>query len=153
MTDELKSKILQGFMQGATFENSSPNIIIGDGNTVTLGSQEKNVENQKMPETEALVKAVEATAKAGLWWGNTSWSVVFRVMQMMGYSGKISQFVKEVEQWPLDSGFQFRCNADAISKPLRSGKITRSLSHWHQDGAPKQYITLANALKNELEEE
>ena len=140
-------------MQGATFENSSPNIIIGDGNTVTLGSQEKNVENQKMPETDALVKAVEATAKAGLWWGNTSWSVVFRVMQMMGYSGKISQFVKEVEQWPLASGFQFRCNADAISKPLRSGKITRSLSHWHQDGAPKQYITLANALKNELEEE
>ena len=47
-------------MQGATFENSSPNIIIGDGNTVTLGSQEKNVENQKMPETDALVKAVEA---------------------------------------------------------------------------------------------
>ena len=112
------------------------------------------VEDSKdMPSKEQLTRAVEATVKAGLWWGNTSWSVVFRVMQMMGYNGKVSQFVNYVAEWPLSKAFPYKCYDDAISKPLRKGTMIRDLDMWEQDGAQKKAVLLALALKKELEKD
>ena len=106
-----------------------------------------------MPTAEQMASAVETTLKAGLWWGNTAWSVVFRVMQMMGYNGKISQFVNMVAEWPLKSDFPYKCNDDAVSKPLRKGTMTRDLNLWEQDGAQKKFIALGLALKDALQKD
>lgn len=119
--------------------------------TQVAGKNVEEDEKEALPTAEQMASAVEATLKAGLWWGNTAWSVVFRVMQMMGYNGKISQFVNMVAEWPLKSDFPYKCNNDAVSKPLRKGTMTRDLNLWEQDGAQKKFIALAVALKDTLQ--
>ena len=84
-----------------------------------------------LPAPEAMVWAVEKTIKDGHWWGNVSWSVVYRIYQMKGYQGTVSQF-------------------DAVGKPIRTGKISRSLDKWAEDGASSQFIILGEALMKAL---
>lgn len=114
----------------------------------------KNVEEKEkdsLPSAEQMASAVETTMKAGLWWGNTAWSVVFRVMQMMGYKGSITQFIDIVGNLAFSKEFPYKCNMDAISKPLRNGKMSRDLERWQEDGVPQKYIKLASTLKEEFE--
>jgi hypothetical protein len=152
MTQEEKRELLQGLFSGATL-NGGQNFVIGDNNTVNISNGKGNEEADNMPTAEQMTRAVEATLKAGLWWGNTAWSVVFRVMQMMGYKGSITQFIGIAENLALGKDFPYKCNMDAISKPLRNGKISRDLERWQEDGAPKKYIILASSLKEELEKD
>ena len=139
---------LEGLFKGADL--SGAQIIVVNHGEVNYVNHAKK-ENDTMPTAEQMASAVETTLKAGLWWGNTAWSVVFRVMQMMGYNGKISQFVNMVAEWPLKSDFPYKCNDDAVSKPLRKGTITRDLNLWEQDGAQKKFIALGLALKDALQ--
>ena len=128
------------------------NMVVESGATVNYYEAGAK-ENDTMPTAEQMASAVETTLKAGLWWGNTAWSVVFRVMQMMGYKGSITQFIGIAENLALGKDFPYKCNMDAVSKPLRNGKISRDLDRWQEDGAPKKYIILASSLKEELEKD
>ena len=103
-----------------------------------------------LPAPEAMVWAVEKTIKDGHWWGNVSWSVVYRIYQMKGYQGTVSQFVRDVSQWPFTMQIRYDCNDDAVGKPIRTGKISRSLDKWPEDGASSQFIILGEALMKAL---
>ena len=126
------------------------NMVMGNGATVNY-YEAGTKENDSMPSAEQMASAVETTLKAGLWWGNTAWSVVFRVMQMMGYKGSITQFIEIVGNLAFSKEFPYKCNMDAISKPLRNGKMSRDLERWQEDGVPQKYIKLASTLKEEFE--
>ena len=103
-----------------------------------------------VPPPEVMVKAVEKVIEKGHWWANLSWSVVYRIYQMKGYKGSISQFVREVAGWSFTKLVKWDCNDDAVGKPIRSGKISRELSKWVEDGAPMQFYLLGEALMKEL---
>ena len=104
----------------------------------------------ELPAPEAMVWAVEKTIKDGHWWGNVSWSVVYRIYQMKGYQGTVSQFVRDVSRWPFTMHIRYDCNDDAVGKPIRTGKISRSLDKWAEDGASSQFIILGEALMKAL---
>ena len=104
----------------------------------------------EIPPPEAMVWAVEKTIKDGHWWGNVSWSVVYRIYQMKGYQGTVSQFVRDVSRWPFTMQIRYDCNDDAVGKPIRTGKISRSLDKWAEDGASSQFIILGEALMKAL---
>lgn len=148
MNEETKLKMMENLLKNARV--GQLNMVVESGATVNYYEAGAK-ENDTMPTAEQMASAVETTLKAGLWWGNTAWSVVFRVMQMMGYKGSITQFIGIAENLALGKDFPYKCNMDAISKPLRNGKISRDLERWQEDGAPKKYIILASSLKEELE--
>ena len=75
---------------------------------------------EKLPAPDAMVWAVEKTINDGHWWGNVSWSVVYRIYQMKGYQGTVSQFVRDVSQWPFTMHIRYDCNDDAVGKPIRT---------------------------------
>jgi len=104
----------------------------------------------EIPPPEAMVWAVEKTIKDGHWWGNISWSVVYRIYQMKGYQGTVSQFVRDVSRWSFTMHIRYDCNDDAVGKPIRTGKISRSLDKWPEDGASSQFIILGEALMKAL---
>ena len=102
------------------------------------------------PPPKAMARAVEQTMAQGYWWASTAWAVVYRVYQMKGYTGGIRQFVREVEEWPFTMHIRYDCNDDAVGKPIRTGKISRSLDKWAEDGASSQFIILGKALMESL---
>ncbi len=104
-----------------------------------------------LPSIEEMCRAVEATMRRGLWWGNTSWAVVLRVYQLKGYQGGYSQFVREVENWPFENHVKYACNFDAVQKPITSGKLSGPIEKWVQNGAHKQTVVLAQSLLEELD--
>jgi len=104
-----------------------------------------------IPPPEAMARAVERTMAQGYWWASTAWAVVYRVYQMKGYTGGISQFVREVEEWPFSSMLNHECNYDAVCKPIRSGKLTGMPECWVKNGATAQYAILGMALLKELQ--
>ena len=148
MNEETKLKMMENLLKNARV--GQLNMVVESGATVNYYEAGAK-ENDTMPTAEQMASAVETTLKAGLWWGNTAWSVVFRVMQMKGYKGSITQFIGIAENLALGKDFPYKCNMDAVSKPLRNGKISRDLERWQEDGAPKKYIILASSLKEELE--
>lgn len=105
----------------------------------------------ELPSVIEMCRAVEATMRRGLWWGNTSWAVVLRVYQMKGYQGGYSQFVREVDNWPFEIQVKYACNFDAVQKPITSGKLSGPLEKWVQNGAHKQNVILAKSLLEELD--
>jgi len=104
-----------------------------------------------IPTAARMAEAVEKTIRDGYWWGNTAWCVVFRVMQMMGYKGSQTDFVREVDKWPFSYAIQYKCNIDSVGKPLRKGTMVRDVEYWQQDGAQPQYVRLANELMKILQ--
>ncbi len=149
-----KESNLEGIFKGANFNGANLQIQVGNNNTqYQYGNRNTDSEPSTMPTAETMVKVVESTISKGLWWGNTAWSVVFRIMQLSGYKGSISQFVREVETWPFSYKIPYSCNIDSISKPLRKGTLSRGIDNWNEDGAQKQYIILANEITSELKEE
>ena len=113
-------------------------------------NQREGESKSEIPPPEAMVWAVEKTMSDGHWWGNISWSVVYRIYQMMGYQGTVSQFVRDVSQWPFTMPIRYDCNDDAVSKPIRTGKMSRSLDKWAEDGASSQFIILGKELMKAL---
>lgn len=107
-------------------------------------------ERGQLPETlagmTAMTKAVEQTMAQGYWWASTAWAVVFRIYQIKGYAGSISQFVREVKEWQSDKNLTYPCTYDAVCKPVRSGKLTGMPDEWTGNGLPAQYAILGNEL-------
>ena len=116
------------------------------GNT---NGREKGMEDMT-PLPETMARAVEKTMAQGYWWASTAWAVVYRVYQMKGYTGGIRQFVREVEEWPLQKKPLFPCTYDGIQKPIVSGKLMRTVDKWKDDGAMEQMQKLGKALFNLL---
>lgn len=118
-----------------------------DGEFIQITDDESGTGKKPFPELpspETMCKAVVATISDGLWWGNRSWAVVYRVWQMKGYMGSIKKFVEEVEQWQLQT--DYICNYDAVQKPIAEGKMIGPVEKWKANGATEQSILLAEAL-------
>ena len=113
------------------------------------GSEKETKDN--IPQPEAMTRAVERTMAQGYWWASTAWAVVYRVYQMKGYTGSISQFVREVEEWPWQKKPAYECNYDAVCKPIRSGRLAGTPDGWIKNGATAQYAILGTALLKELQ--
>ena len=70
---------------------------------------------------------------------------------MKGYTGGVSQFVREVEEWPWQKKPEYECTYDAVCKPIRSGKLTGTPDGWVRNGASSQYANLGQELLNEFQ--
>ena len=103
-------------------------------------------EFESMPTMERMCTAIEQTINDGYWWASTAWAVVFRVYQIKGYMGSISQFVREVQECSFSKEICYECNDDAISKPLRTGKLSGLPQTWVNNGAQKKHQILAETL-------
>ena len=112
-----------------------------------LEAQHKD-DTGEIPSREAMIAAVLATAQQGYWWSSRSWAVVYRVYQMKGYMANVSQFVREVREWKVKTGYE--CSYDAVQKPLASGIFVGNPDKWEAQGAQGQAAKLAEALLKEL---
>ena len=138
-------------MAGNTVYVQGNYVDVHDNEVVNLNIDKATVkmEDSDLPTREAMIQAVEATEKEGLWWSSRSWAVVFRVYQMKGYKGSISEFVREVKAWGLKTDHE--CNYDAVQKPVASGILSGTPERWKANGAQGQTVKLAEALLRELE--
>lgn len=154
-TVELIDSIEESFKK-IVFHSLMPEV--PDSSNITATKLE-NLDNQKntqkqpsdMPTCEKMCRAVVETVKQGLWWSSRSWAVVYRVYQMKGYVSGFSQFVRDVYSWKIKTSF--KCNYDALQKPISSGIYAGHPDTWEQNGAPSQAVKLAKALLKELEKE
>ena len=113
--------------------------------------QAKQKDGPELPSREQMAQAVIATFKEGLWWSSRSWAVVYRVYQMKGYVNGFTQFVREVKEWGIK--IDFKCNYDAVQKPMVSGQLSGTPDKWEAQGAHRQAVKLAEALLRELEKQ
>lgn len=103
----------------------------------------------QLPTSEQMKQAVQATIHQGYWWASRAWAIVYRVYQMKGYMNSIAQFVREVNDWELNTGFE--CTYDAAQKPIAQGLFSGLPDKWVEHGAQGQAVKLANALLKELD--
>jgi hypothetical protein len=118
-------------------------VYVGKGEYVEA-EEVKGIEG--IPSHERLCRAIEQTMEDGLWWASTAWAVVFRVYQMKGYMGSISQFVREVDEWEWKRSLAYQCSYDSVQKPIVSGKLSGNIEKWKEEGVMEQMIKLGNAL-------
>lgn len=97
-----------------------------------------------LPSKESMCQAVAAAVRDGLWYGNQAWAVVYRIYQLKGYLGGMSEFVREVKTWPTE--LAATCTYDAVQKPVAKGKMIGHIQRWAANGAPQETVALAEAL-------
>ena len=107
-------------------------------------------QDEQLPSRKVMSEAVMATVGQHLWWGYRAWAVVYRIYQLKGYEGSISEFVREVEQWPID--IPYTCNYDAVQKPLAEGRLFGMPDKWLQNGAQAQAVLLGETLLKMVEQ-
>ena len=111
---------------------------------------------ERLPTDKQMAIVCEQTLKEGLWWGNTPWSVVYRIYCIKGYKGTIADFIDDVQRWPFKKPFAKKCNRYSVEKPLRRAKIMGPIEKWRADGASEREIKLgerlAELLSVEIEE-
>ena len=142
-------------------QNGGPIIVaFGDGNQVAYSitnTYQGNVNNgkshnvangSKLPTAEQMEQALRKTVSDGYWWSSRAWAVVFRVYQMLGYTGSYSTFVEDAGKWKVNTGYEL--NYDAIQKPMAKGWLIGPVEKWEAQGAAKAFPELANALLNIL---
>ena len=108
--------------------------------------QEKGDVEPKPPSDAQMAAACEQTAKEGLWWGDTSWSVVYVIYFLKGFKGAVASFVDQAPKWPFKHPFAYDCNRFSVGKPLLRGKITGPLDKWAISGASSREIKLGERL-------
>ena len=99
-----------------------------------------------LPSDEMMVAACEQTMIEGLWWAHRSWSVVYRVYQKAGYKGSVTNFVTLAKSWPWTRKLDYIPSEDAISKPLRDGKMLARIDEWMKEGLSDRICRLASRL-------
>ena len=140
------------YVQGSyvdVHDNEVVNLSI-DKATVQMQDEVKpsEVARPEVLSEKEMKRAVENSASKGYWWSSRSWAVVYRVYQMKGYMASISQFVREVQDWEVQTGFE--CNYFAVQKPISSGMLSGLPDKWVKQGAQGQAVKLANTLLEEL---
>jgi len=119
----------------------------GKPENTSKGSEMDNENADKEPPSAAeMAAACEKTKGEGLWWGDASWSVVFRVYCIKGYKGSMKSFIDEVQKWDFKQTFKYKCNKDSVGKPLQRGKITGPIDKWASDGAMAREVKLGERL-------
>lgn len=108
--------------------------------------EEKDEDKVFLPLAEDMVAACVTTKEEGLWWGNASWSVTFRIYCILGYKGNEESFINLVEGWPFKQPFKYVCNRNALDRPLRRGRINGPLDKWAAEGASKREVKLGERL-------
>ena len=106
----------------------------------------KDEDDDDLPSAEDMASACEKTKEEGLWWGNASWSVTFRIYCILGYKGNEESFINLVEGWPFKQAFKYVCNRSALDRPLRRGRINGPLDKWAAEGASKREVKLGERL-------
>ena len=104
-----------------------------------------------LPSDEMMVAACEQTMIEGLWWAHRSWSVAYRVYQKAGYKGSVTNFVALAKSWPWTRKLEYIPSEDAISKPLRDGKMLAHIEEWVKEGLSDRICRLANRLLEIME--
>ena len=99
-----------------------------------------------LPSMAEMAMACEKTREESLWWGHSSWSVVFRIYEILGFKGTMHSFIEEVKKWPLKKPFPYHCDKDAVGKPLRRCKILGPIEKWAADGAQSREVKLGERL-------
>ena len=153
MTEEQQKELAQIF---EAIGNNKGNFVIGQvmGTQINyFGTKPQEQANEPkeesgLPAIDQMKKAVQTTIDQGYWWASRAWAVVYRVWQMKGYNGSISEFVREVSEWKLKSDYE--CNYDAVQKPIASGVLSGLPERWKAQGAQGQAVKLAEALLDEL---
>ena len=112
---------------------------------------EKHSDSIVKPTEESICHAVERAMAKGLWYASTAWAVAFRVYQLKGYNGSVSQFVRDVKNWPFKRIPENWCTDDSISKPLRTGKLNGHPNTWKANGVQEQTAILGLFMMDELE--
>ena len=123
-----------------------PNVVDA---THDVSTREKQLE--ELPTREEMIQAITKTVRDGYWWAARAWAVVYRVYQMKGYMSGVSQFVREVKEWKVKTGFD--CTYDSVQKPIAQGVFIGNPDKWEANGAQGQAVKLAQALLKELERE
>jgi len=135
-------------------------VAFGDGNQVAYsitnnyqgnaynGKNHNGARENRMPTAEKMSDALRRTVSEGYWWSNRAWAVVYRVCQMLGYTGSYSTFVEDAGKWAVDTGYEL--NYDAIQKPMAKGWLIGPVGNWERQGAAKAFPVLANALLDML---
>ena len=111
---------------------------------------EEGREEDELPSIAEMAAACEKTKEEALWWGNASWSVTYRIYCILGYKGSQQSFINEVQGWPFKKPFDYKCNRHALSRPLRSGKISGPLEKWAASGALTREVKLGERLMDIL---
>ena len=108
---------------------------------------ERTEEPEEEPPTPIeMVEACVQTRNDCLWWGDASWSIVYRVYCIKGFKGSVTNFVDEVMKWPMPKNFPYNCNKDSVRKPLRRVKITGPIENWGSEGAQSREVKLGERL-------
>ena len=116
-----------------------------------VGTADRDQKSENwLPSPNQMARAVEKTMAEGCWWAGTAWAVVYRIYQMRGYGGSISQFVREVEEWPFERRLDYGCTYDAVCKPVRGGSLAGGPDEWSRDGCMRQQAILGKRLLEEL---
>ena len=135
-------------------------VAFGDGNQVAYsitnnyqgnaynGKNHNGARESRMPTAEKMSDALRRTVSEGYWWSNRAWAVVYRVCQMLGYTGSYSTVVEDAGKWAVDTGYEL--NYDAIQKPMAKGWLIGPVENWERQGAAKAFPVLANALLDML---
>ena len=103
-------------------------------------------ETDDPPTDGDMAAACAKTKDEGLWWGNASWSVVFRIYCILGYKGNEESFIEAVKDWPFKQPFKYVCNRHALDRPLRRGRINGPIEKWAVEGASKREVKLGERL-------
>ncbi len=114
---------------------------MSDGNKEVLKASSSD-----LPSMSEMAMACEKTCEEHLWWGHSSWSVVFRIYEILGFKGNIHSFIEEVKKWPLNKSFPYHCDRDSVGKPIRRGKISGPIEKWAADGAHSRETKLGEKL-------
>lgn len=116
----------------------------------TMEGREETADEEEdedvLPSAEELAAACVKTQEEGLWWGNASWSVTFRIYCILGYNGNEESFIGIANEWPFKEPFKYVCNRNSLDRPLRRGRINGPLEKWADDGASKREIKLGERL-------
>lgn len=115
-----------------------------------LGGYHDESPERQPPTGEQMCQIVEKMVDRGLWYAGTSWAVVYRLYQIWGYKSGINQFVRDVADWPFKHRPKAECTADAVSKPLRTGKFVGKPATWGLNGATDAAVRLGLAIEAEL---
>ena len=113
----------------------------------TVEARKKTTDDKREPPSaEKMATACIKTNGEGLWWGNASWSVAFRIYCILGYEGNEESFIEEVKGWPFRKPFKYVCNRNSLDRPLRRGRINGPLEKWAAEGASKREVKLGERL-------
>ena len=100
---------------------------------------------------QQVARGIEACSS--LFWGSSSWAVVFCVLRdYFSGSPNVSEFERHVEELPLVNRPDYDCPPSTVQKALQNNPYMRlHVDKWAENGGAKRAIVFAGQLKKEIE--